>query len=176
MSHAIGERLLKAGQPVKLILDLEPEYDEKSLDELLQRILQDNSRKMLKNALGNFLSPKLIPVVIELSGTDADKECHQINRSERRVLAKLLKEFTLTVVGMRPIAEAIVTAGGVDVKQVNPRTMESKLVKGLFFAGEVLDVRRLNRRLQPAGSLFHRLYSRKKRRPWLTTVTPFRED
>ncbi|MEQ8175064.1 MAG: NAD(P)/FAD-dependent oxidoreductase [Syntrophomonadaceae bacterium] len=140
MSHAIGERLFKYGPPVKIILDLEPDYDEKVLDELLQRIFKDNSRKILKNALGDLLPPKLIPVVIELSGIKADKECHQVNRSERQELEKQLKEFTLTVVGLRPIAEAIVTAGGVDVKQVNPRTMESKLVKGLFFAGEVLDV------------------------------------
>ncbi|MEN6391795.1 MAG: NAD(P)/FAD-dependent oxidoreductase [Syntrophomonas sp.] len=140
MSHAIGDRLCKYGQPVKIILDLEPEYDEKEPDELVQRVLHDNSRKKIKNALGDFLPPKLIPVVIELSGIEADKECHQVNRSERRELEKQLKELTLTVVGLRPIAEAIVTTGGVDVKQVNPGTMESKLVKGLFFSGEVLDV------------------------------------
>lgn len=140
MSHAIGAGLFKNGPPVKLVLDLEPEYDDKRLDELIQRVLQDHSRKMLKNALGDFLPPKLIPVIIGLSGIDADQECHQVKRSERRELVKLLKNFTLTVTGLRPIAEAIVTAGGVDVKHVNPGTMESKLVKGLFFAGEVLDV------------------------------------
>ncbi|MEN6349837.1 MAG: aminoacetone oxidase family FAD-binding enzyme, partial [Syntrophomonas sp.] len=140
MSHAIGARLFKKGPPVKMILDLEPENDEKKLDEVVQKVLHDNPRKMLKNALSDLLPQKLIPVIIKLSGIDADKECHQINRVERRELGRRVKEFTMTVVGLRPIAEAIVTAGGVDVKQVNPKTMESRLVKGLYLAGEVLDV------------------------------------
>lgn len=140
MSNSIGDLLLRTGQPVKLELDLAPDIAEKGLDEFIQGVLRHHSRKVIKNALADLLPPKLVPVVIELSGIDAGKECHQVNRSERRGLVKLIKEFTLTVTGLRPIAEAIVTIGGVDVKQVNPRTMESKLVKGLFFAGEVLDV------------------------------------
>jgi len=82
----------------------------------------------------------MIPVMVRLSGIDPDKECHQITRTERLGLVQLLKNFTLTVTGTRPIAEAIVTAGGVEVKGINPKTMASKLVQGLYFAGEVLDV------------------------------------
>lgn len=140
MSHTIGAYLFKTGQPVRLTLDLKPEFDEKRLDEVLQKTLQENSRKMLKNALGDIIPPKLIPVILRLSGINPEKESHQVSRSERRELIKLLKRFTVTITGLRPIAEAIVTAGGVDVKEVNPKTMESKLVKGIFFAGEVLDV------------------------------------
>jgi predicted Rossmann fold flavoprotein len=83
---------------------------------------------------------KLIPLVISLSGIDPDKECHHITRGERSALVDIMKGLSLTVNGTRPVAEAIVTAGGVNVKEINPKTMESKLVRGLFFAGEVLDV------------------------------------
>jgi predicted Rossmann fold flavoprotein len=110
------------------------------MDERLQRDFSKYSRRQFANSLDDLLPRKLIPVIISLSGINPHTECNRINRAERKTLGHLLKNLTVTVNGTRPIEEAIVTAGGVDVNQVNPRTMESKLVKGLYLAGEVLDV------------------------------------
>ena len=140
MSHDIGDHLFKQQQPVTIKLDLKPALQEEKLDERIQRDFNKYSRKMFKNALNDLLPQKMIPVIISLSGIEAEKECHQITRTERLALVRLLKNFTMTITGTRPIAEAIVTAGGVDVKEVNPKTMASKLVKGIYFAGEILDV------------------------------------
>ena len=140
MSRDIGERLHLHHKPVQIELDLKPALSEEKLDERLQRDLDMYSRKMFKNALDDLLPAKMIPVIVRLSGIEAGKFCNQIIRSERLGLVNLLKHLPLTVYGTRPIAEAIVTAGGVDVKEVDPKTMQSKLVPGLFFAGEVLDV------------------------------------
>lgn len=140
MSHDIGQYLYKSGKPVRVKIDLKLALNEEKLDLRLQNDLDKYSRKMFKNALGDLLPQKMIQVIIKLSEIDPEKECHQITRAERLGLVKLLKNLTLTVNGTRPIAEAIVTAGGVDTKEVNPKTMESRVVKGLFFAGEVLDV------------------------------------
>lgn len=140
MSHDIGHYLLTKHEPVTIELDLKPELSGETLNVSLQECFAEYSRKKLKNALNDFLPPKIIPVIMRLSGIEAEKECHQITRSERQALLKLMKKFNLTVHGTRPLEEAIVTAGGVDVKEIYPKTMESKLVKGLFFAGEVLDV------------------------------------
>ncbi len=140
MSHEIGKYLFAGQATASVKLDLKPALSEDKLDERVQRDFAKYSRKMFKNALNDLLPQKMIPVIIDLSGIDPEKECHQVTRPERLGLVRLLKNFTLTVNGTRPIAEAIVTAGGVDVREVNPRTMESKLVKGLYFAGEVLDV------------------------------------
>jgi len=140
MSHDIGNYLFQKQQPVTIRLDLKSELPEEKLDEEIQRVLSKHSRRMFKNALNDLLPPKMIPLILTLSGIEAEKECHQITRAKRLELGRLLKNFSMTVHGTRPIAEAIVTAGGVDVKEVNPKTMESKLVKGIFFAGEILDV------------------------------------
>lgn len=96
------------------------------------------SRKQFKNALDDLLPQKLIPVIIELSRIDATKPVNQITKEERISLVKLLKNLTLSINGARPLEEAIVTAGGVSVDEINPSTMESKLIKGLFFAGKLL--------------------------------------
>ena len=140
MSRDIGEYLHIHHKPVLIELDLKPALSEEKLDERLQRDLDKYARKMFKNALADLLPAKMIPVMARLSGIEAGKFCNQIIRSERLKLVNLLKHLPLTVYGTRPIAEAIVTAGGVDVKEVDPKTMQSKLVPGLFFAGEVLDV------------------------------------
>ncbi len=140
MSRDIAEYLYVKKKSVRIELDLKPALSEDKLDERLQRDLAKYSRKIFKNALDDLLPGKMIAVVVRLSGIDADKACHQINRSERLGLVHLLKHLTLTIYDTRPIAEAIVTAGGVNVKEVDPRTMQSKLVQGLYFAGEVLDV------------------------------------
>jgi len=140
MSRDIGEYIYRHQQKVKLKIDLKPALSEEKLDERLLRDFDKYSRKLFKNSLNDLLPQKMIPVFIDLTGINPDKPCHQINRGERQKIVQLLKKFTVTVIGTRPIAEAIVTAGGINVKEINPKTMESKLVKGLFFAGEVLDV------------------------------------
>lgn len=125
---------------VKLVIDLKPALDEETLDARLQRDFEKFSRKQFKNSLDELLPQKLIPVIIKLSQIPEDKPVNQITKTERRALAKLLKAFTLEITGSRPINEAIVTAGGICTDEINPSTMESKLVKGLYLAGEVIDV------------------------------------
>ncbi|KUG03236.1 nad(fad)-utilizing dehydrogenase [hydrocarbon metagenome] len=140
MSSDIGKCLAREKKTVTLTIDLKPALSEEKLDERVQRDFLKYSRRNLKNSLGELLPNKLIPVIIALSGIDKEKECSRISREERGRLVKLLKALSMTVAATRPVAEAIVTAGGVDVKEVNPRTMESRLIGGLFFAGEVLDI------------------------------------
>lgn len=140
LSHAVGAYLFQQQRPAIISLDLKPSLQAEALDAQLLDLLSRNGRKILKNALEDLLPPKLIPVIISLSGLQAEKECHQVTRAQRLELVRLLKHFSMTVRATRPLAEAIVTAGGVDVKEVNPKTMESRLVKGIYFAGEILDV------------------------------------
>lgn len=140
MSRDIAYYIYKQGGKVTIVIDIKPALDEEKLDERLQRDFSKYSRRQFANSLDDLLPRKLISVIIKLSGINPHQECSQINRGERKKLGYLLKNLTVTVSSTRPIEEAIVTAGGVDVNQVNPRTMESKLVKGLYFAGEVLDV------------------------------------
>jgi len=122
------------------LIDLKPALDEDTLDQRLQRDFTRYSRKHFENSLSDLLPKSLIPVIVELSGISPDKPVHQITKSERKNLVKLLKGLKLTVTKPRPVSEAIVTAGGISTKEINPSTMESKLVKGLFFAGEIIDV------------------------------------
>lgn len=124
----------------RLEIDLKPGLDEKKLDARLLRDFEKYANKEYKNALGDLLGSKMIPVVIRLSGIPEDTRVNHITREQRMKLLHLLKAFPVAVSGARPIDEAIVTAGGVSTKEVNPRTMESKLVPGLYFAGEVLDL------------------------------------
>ena len=125
---------------ISLVIDLKPALDEQKLDERIRRDFEKFSRKQFKNSLDELLPQKLIPVVIKLSQISPDKFVNQITKEERRKLVSILKKFTLTIVGARPIDEAIVTAGGISTNEINPSTMESKLIKGLYFAGEVIDV------------------------------------
>jgi len=125
---------------VKLLIDLKPALDFDMLDTRIQRDFEKYTRKQYKNCLDDLLPQKMIPVVIELSGISPEKPVNQITREERQKLVKLLKGFELTIAGARPLNEAIVTAGGVSTDEINPSTMESKLVKGLFLTGEVIDV------------------------------------
>lgn len=125
---------------LRLHLNLKPALDEETLDKRLQRDMQKYQRKQLQNALDELLPQRLIPIVISQSGIPAAKFVHQITKEERQRLLQALRDLTLTVLGPRSLSEAIVTAGGVALKEVNPSTMESKLVRGLYFAGEVLDI------------------------------------
>lgn len=138
-SFYISEHLKKK-KNIKVIIDLKPALSEEELDKRVLRDFQQNQNKQFKNALDALLPQKLIPVIISLVKIDENKEVNQISKEERKRLVLLLKGMEFTITGTRPIAEAIVTSGGVSLKEINPKTMESKLVKGLYFAGEVMDL------------------------------------
>ncbi len=125
---------------VKLVIDLKPALSEETLDARLQRDFEKFSRKQFKNSLDDLLPQKMIPVIIMLSQIPEEKPVNQITKAERKTLVNLLKAFTLEITGSRPLNEAIVTAGGICTDEINPSTMESKLIKGLYFAGEVIDI------------------------------------
>lgn len=123
-----------------LKIDLKPGLTHQQLDARLQRDFGENINRIFGNSLSKLLPAKLIPVAVRLSGIEGECRINQVTREERVKFGELLKAFPLTVKGFRPIEEAIITSGGVDVKEINPKTMESKLVKSLYFAGEVIDV------------------------------------
>lgn len=121
-------------------IDLKPGLSAEQLDARILRDFQENIHRTLRNSLGKLLPAKMIPVLIKRTGISPETKVNQITREQRLILINTIKEFSFKVNGFRPIDEAIVTCGGVDVKEINPKTMESKLIKGLFFAGEVIDV------------------------------------
>ncbi|MBE6817454.1 MAG: NAD(P)/FAD-dependent oxidoreductase [Ruminococcaceae bacterium] len=123
-----------------LTIDLKPALTFEQLDKRLQRDFAANNNKDFINSLSKLLPRKLIPVIVRLSGIEPSAKCNAITRVERHALVTLLKEFTLDVTGFRPLEEAIITSGGVNVKEIDPKTMRSKLVPNLYFAGEVIDV------------------------------------
>lgn len=125
---------------VEFFIDLKPALDPSELDRRILRDFEKNINKHFKNSLDELLPQKMIPIIIELSGIDPEKSVNSITREERQKLVKLLKEFKVTVIGTRPIEEAIVTRGGVSVKEIDPTTMESKIIKNLYIVGELLDV------------------------------------
>ncbi len=125
---------------VKMWIDLKPALDEQVLDQRIVRDFEELKNRELKNSLNKLLPTSLIPIIIKRSGIKEYKKNNEITREERQVLLREIKHFTLDYDGLMPFSQAVVTSGGVDVKEVNPKTMESKLIRGLFFAGEVLDV------------------------------------
>lgn len=133
------EALLADGKIV-LEIDLKPALSEQQLDLRIQRDFSANKNKEFKNSLDALLPQKLIPVIVDLSGIDEDKKVNEVTKEERLKLVELLKKFNVTISGFRPLEEGIITAGGINVKEINPKTMESKIVEGLFFAGEIIDV------------------------------------
>ena len=124
----------------KIVVDLKPALDEEKLDKRVQKDFQKYTNKKFEKALDDLLPKKLITTIIELSGIDKNTVVHQISREEIKTLVHLLKNLSFTVKRYRPVEEAIVTSGGIKVSEINSSTMESKLVEGLFFAGEVIDV------------------------------------
>jgi len=126
--------------PVKLKIDLKPALSDEQLDDRLQRDFNKFTGKHLKNSLDDLLPQKMIPVILEQSGVDIHKQVNQVTKIERGLLVHTLKNLPLTITGTRPLNEAIITSGGVNVKEINPSTLESKIIKGLYFAGEVIDV------------------------------------
>lgn len=125
---------------VQLYIDLKPALDREQLDRRLLRDFEENKNKVFRNSLSGLFPAKLIPVMIELSGIDPEKKVNEISREERKTFLELIKNLPLNVTGTRSFAEAIITQGGVSVKDIDPHTMESKLVSSLYFAGEVLDL------------------------------------
>lgn len=139
LSRKIAQ-MMEKGRYIKVSINLKPAISAEQLDKRIQRDFTAVQNKLFKNSLGELLPKSLIPVVVNLSCISGDKPVHQVTKEERHKLVNLLQALEVTVTGTRSIKEAIVTAGGVSVKEINPRTMASKLVSGLFFAGELIDV------------------------------------
>jgi len=125
---------------IVLKIDLKPALDEKKLNDRILRDFEEVKNKQFKNSLDKLLPQKLIPVIIRRSKISPNKQVNEITRKEREELIKQIKDFEIIIKGFRPIEEAIITSGGINIKEINPKTMESKKVKGLYFAGEIIDV------------------------------------
>ncbi len=138
MSKSIG-KLLSGGQ-IELVIDFKPALDPGVLEKRILRDLEENKNRAIKNVLACLLPKKLIPVVLRLSKIDPDKKAHSITKEERKNLRTLLKGFRLSVKGLLGFNKAIVTTGGINLREIDPRTMRSKIIKNLYFAGEVLDL------------------------------------
>ena len=142
-SSYVGKKFMdKNGQKKELTLeiDLKPALTEEQLDQRVLRDFEENHNRQFKNAITKLFPTKLIPVMLELGGIDPEKKVNSIEKEERKQFVHLIKHFRMTLTGLRDYPEAIITKGGVHVKEIDPGTMESKLVKGLYFAGEVLDL------------------------------------
>jgi len=137
-SSVVGRKVRKT--PLRMVIDLKPALTEEQLDQRVLRDFDENNKKRFKNAIDSLFPAKLKPVMIELSGIDPEKRVYEITREERLAFVRLIKNFEMTLTGLRDYNEAIITSGGVSVKEIDPGTMESKLVSGLYFIGEVLDL------------------------------------
>lgn len=124
----------------KCFIDLKPALDEKVLDERILKDFSENQNKLFKNSLDKLLPQKLIPVILNRTKIDKNKKINEITKEERHTLVRILKNFEMKIKGIRPLSEAIITQGGINVKEINPSTMESKLCNGIYFAGEIIDV------------------------------------
>lgn len=133
------EQLLQE-KKIILKIDLKPALSEEKLEQRILRDFEESKNKQFKNSLDQLLPHKIIPVIIEQSGINPNKKVNEITKQERRNLISILKNFSLIIKGFRPVEEAIITSGGINIKEINPSTMESKLVKNLYFAGEIIDV------------------------------------
>ena len=138
LSASAHMRNMKSGK-YKIYIDLKPALTAEQLDARILRDFSENINRNYINALNSLLPKKLVPVIVRLSKIPLTTKVNQITKEQRQGLVQLLKNMCITVTGFRPVAEAIITSGGVDVSQINPRTMESKLTEGLYFAGEVID-------------------------------------
>ena len=139
LSSTVIEHLNKK-EPVTISINLKPALDEKKLDARLVREFSANSRRALSNVMRNLLPKKLVPIILKISGVMSEKQCGRIAVVEREKILQALTDFRLEVTKARPIAEAIITRGGIPLKEIEPFTMESKKVQGLYFCGEVIDI------------------------------------
>lgn len=137
-SSLVGRKLME--KELRLAIDLKPALTEEQLDQRVLRDFEENINKQFKNAIGKLFPAKMVPIMLELSGIDPEKKVNLISKEERLRFVSLIKNFTMTLTGLRDFNEAIITKGGVHVKEINPATMESKLVPGVYFVGEVLDL------------------------------------
>ena len=133
------EELLFKGK-IELSINLKPALTVEKLENRILRDFEVQKNKEFKNSLKDLLPKKIIEPIIRLSGIDREKQVNSITKQERKNLVNLLQDFRIKISGFRPIEEAIVTSGGISTKEINPKTMESKIVQGLYFAGEVIDV------------------------------------
>ena len=133
------DNLLK-DKKIVIKIDLKPALTDEQLDERILKDFKEFKNKQFKHSLDKLLPQKLIPVFIEKSEIEPEKRVNEITREERNKMVHLLKDFEITIKNFRPVEEAIITSGGIDTKEINPKTMESKLIKGLYFAGEIIDV------------------------------------
>ena len=125
---------------ISLKIDFKPALSEEKLNDRILRDFNEEKNKIFRNSLDKLLPQKLIPTIIKISGINPNKKVNEITKIERKNLVKLLKNFEITIKGFRSIDEAIITSGGIKIKEINPKTMESKIIKGLYFAGEIIDV------------------------------------
>ena len=137
--HKNIEELLK-NRKIVLKIDFKPALSEEKLDERILRDFEEFKNKQFKNSLDKLLPQKLISIIIERSKINSEKKVNEITKKERKQLIKLLKSFEIEISNFRPIEEAIITSGGINIKEINPKTMESKIISGLYFAGEIIDV------------------------------------
>ena len=127
------------GEGCRMVIDLKPALEQAKLDERILRDLELYQNRSMENALTDLLPRSMIPVVLRRLEIPADLQANSLTRQKRRALVELLKGFSVSIAGKRPVSEAIITSGGIKVSEVDPKTMGSKLVPGLFFAGEILD-------------------------------------
>ena len=127
------------GDGCRLVIDLKPALEESKLDERIRRDMEMYKNRSMENALTDLLPRSMIPVVLRRLNIDPQMQANSLTRQSRRAMVELLKAFTVEITGKRPVAEAIITSGGIKVSEIDPKTMESKLVSGLYFAGEVID-------------------------------------
>ena len=125
---------------INLSIDLKPALTEEQLDNRILRDFKEFKNKQFKHSLDKLLPQKMIPLIVELSGINENKRVNEITKTERKRLVQLLKCFTITIKAFRPVEEAIITSGGISTREIDPKTMESKIIKGLYFAGEIIDV------------------------------------
>jgi len=139
LSRFVVDELLKKSN-IEISIDLKPALDEQKLDKRLVRDLNENGKKQVGNIFKLWLPSKLIPVFLEITKIDFSKQCHQISAKERKAIKVLMKNFKFKITGSRSFKEAIITAGGVSIKEIDSKTMQSKIVENLYFAGEVIDL------------------------------------
>ena len=130
----------KKGDTYRIEIDLKPALDEQKLDARILRDFEENQNRDLENTLGALLPRSMIPVVLEMAGIDGRIKCNSVTKQQRRALLETVKKFVIRIYGPRPVEEAIITSGGIKVSEIDPKTMESKKVAGLYFAGEIIDV------------------------------------
>lgn len=142
-SHLVRYKNIKElleNKQIKLLIDFKPALSKEKLDQRILRDFEEEKNKSFKNSLDKLLPQKLIPEIVNKSNIDPNKKVNSITKEERENLLSILKQFEVTIKDFRPIEDAIITAGGISIKEINPKTMESKIIKDLYFAGEIIDV------------------------------------